>query len=119
VIDVSNERLYTFSQAVRFLPRSAKGKKRSTKTLYRYALNGLRGVRLEWVQAGGCRCTSREAIHRFYAALTGQMAKPPPTNGVAEAIAAGERLKAIVFRSKAGGLSRSDPEGRARTAYST
>lgn len=39
-------------------------------TWFRYAAPGLRGERLETIKKGGSTQTSREAIRRFFAALT-------------------------------------------------
>ena len=39
-------------------------------TLYRWASHGCRGVRLETIQIGGTKCTSRQALQRFFAGLT-------------------------------------------------
>lgn len=47
-------------------------------TLYRWSTIGCKGVVLETAQIGGTRCTSREALDRFFAALTAQAAGSPP-----------------------------------------
>lgn len=99
----NGERLYTLEQAARFFPsgRTCHGRNRST--VYRYSTHGLRGIVLETVDAGGIRCTSREAIRRFFGALSIQAklaAVNPDVDGEAEAVAAGERLKQLVFRSR-------------------
>ena len=39
-------------------------------TLYRWASHGCRGVRLETIQIGGTKCTSREALDRSFEELS-------------------------------------------------
>jgi Protein of unknown function (DUF1580) len=39
-------------------------------TLHRWCLLGVRGIRLECVMVGGRRCTSIEALNRFFQAVT-------------------------------------------------
>ncbi len=53
----------------------------SPATLYRWALKGVRGVRLETVMMGGRRYTSDEAVDRFFARLSEPQATPtaPPS----------------------------------------
>lgn len=46
---------------------------------HRWAVNGVRGIRLEVVRAGGALCTSREAVERFFAALSETDAAPQHT----------------------------------------
>lgn len=70
MIDSRNERLLTFQEAVKLLPRKRQGKTPSPSTLYRWSTNGLYGVRLETLCVGGSRCTSAEALQRFFERLT-------------------------------------------------
>jgi len=42
----------------------------SPATLYRWALKGVRGIKLETVMMGGRRYTSDEAVDRFFARLS-------------------------------------------------
>src|SRR5689334_10653496 len=70
VIDSTQETVITFSQAADELPRRRRGRKCHVSTLYRWATIGCRGVRLESIQVGGTLCTSREALQRFFEALT-------------------------------------------------
>ncbi len=60
-----NETLVSFVDAGDFVP----GKPHAGQ-VYRWASRGLRGVKLEWVQVGGRRYTSREALNRFFERLT-------------------------------------------------
>src|SRR4051794_36659981 len=71
MIDTTSESLLTLTQAADVLPRRRKGRKTHVSTLYRWATAGCRGVRLESVQIGATRCTSREALERFFQRLTG------------------------------------------------
>ena len=73
MIDTTKEKVLTFTEATRFIPR--RGTKRrpvNVTTIYRWAQLGVRGIRLEWFCCGGTRCTSREALQRFFEALTVQ-----------------------------------------------
>jgi hypothetical protein len=72
------EELLPFAEAARIVPRRRGGKATSPATLYRWAKVGLRGVRLEAVQAGGVLCTSRGAIARFFQELTEQRFREKP-----------------------------------------
>ena len=72
VIDTKAERLLSLADAARELPRCRGGKRPHIATVYRWTTNGCRGVILESVQVGNTRCTSREALARFFAALTDQ-----------------------------------------------
>ena len=76
MIDQTEKRV-TFSQATRYVPGEP-----HVSQIYRWALRGLRGVKLEWIQVGGKRFTSVEAIERFIAGLTraagGEVATPQP-----------------------------------------
>lgn len=72
MIDPQKEVLLTLSQATSLIPSSRSGKKTSPSTLFRWASRGLQGVRLETLKVGGARRTSREALTRFYLALSAQ-----------------------------------------------
>jgi hypothetical protein len=55
--------------------RSGRGDKRiHVATLYRWTERGCRGVRLRHIQIGVTRCTTREWLTEFFAALTRQRA---------------------------------------------
>lgn len=70
MIDTPRESLLTLAQAASELPRRRRGRKTNVATLYRWTTVGCRGVRLEFTQIGGTRCTSHEALGRFFDALT-------------------------------------------------
>ncbi len=66
MIDIRTEELITLAKAASELPPRRLGRRAHVSTLYRWVGHGLRGVRLEAVQVGGTRCTSREALQRFF-----------------------------------------------------
>jgi hypothetical protein len=47
-----------------------RGRHVAVSTLYRWSTVGLRGVRLETIQVGGTRCTSVQALRRFFERLS-------------------------------------------------
>jgi hypothetical protein len=61
-----------------------------TATRWRWALHGVKGIRLESIRCGAVRYTSAEAVARFLAALNAPGDVPEPRNAAAEA--AGRRL---------------------------
>ena len=96
MIDVSAEHLISLAEAARLLPARRAGKRPHVSCLYRWTTVGCRGVVLESVQIGGTRCTSREALERFFSALTAAAqgkasAPPPPSKNRRRAIKAAER----------------------------
>jgi hypothetical protein len=70
VIDTLTEAILPLAQAADELPRRRRGRKTNVSTLYRWSQAGCRGVRLETIQIGGTRCTSREALQRFFERLS-------------------------------------------------
>lgn len=64
------EELLPLALAVEWLPTRRRGKPPHAATLFRWAAKGLNGVKLEIVQVGGTKCTSREALARFFQKLT-------------------------------------------------
>jgi len=62
-------------------------------TVWRWALNGVRGVRLETIMIGGVRHTSEEAVARFIASLNEPGSVPTPPSAAAQR--AGEQLRAL------------------------
>lgn len=65
---LAGESLLGLAEATKDLPRIG-GKRPAISTLWRWATQGLRGVRLEYVRVGHRVCTSREALDRFFARL--------------------------------------------------
>jgi hypothetical protein len=63
------EALLTLAEATRLVPRH-RGRKAHISSLYRWSKAGCRGVVLETIQCGATRCTSVEAMQRFFERLT-------------------------------------------------
>jgi hypothetical protein len=70
MIDPQTETLISLTAATKHFPARRAGKKPHVSCIYRWTKDGCRGVKLESVQVGGTRCTSREAIARFIQRLT-------------------------------------------------
>jgi hypothetical protein len=77
VIDSTTEALLPLAHAAELLPRRRRGRKAHVSTLHRWATVGCRGIVLETLQVGGTRCTSAEALQRFFESLT-RGASPMP-----------------------------------------
>jgi len=94
-IDPLAERLISLSAAAKLLPARRGGKRPHVSCIYRWTTAGCRGVVLESTQVGGTRCTSLEALSRFFASLTATNDTSSPaarTSGQRErAITAAER----------------------------
>ena len=69
MIDIFTEDILTLNSAAAELPRRRKRSRPHVATLYRWAQRGLGGFRLETIQVGGTRCTSLEALTRFFCQL--------------------------------------------------
>ncbi len=69
-IDPNTEHVLSLSAAVKDLPTRRRGKRPHVSCAYRWTTTGCRGVVLESIQIGGTRCTSREALARFFEKLT-------------------------------------------------
>jgi hypothetical protein len=70
MIKHEQETVRTLTEAAARLPRRRGGKPVHVSTLHRWASHGCKGVRLETIQIGGTRCTSVEALQRFFDRLT-------------------------------------------------
>jgi hypothetical protein len=70
MIDFATEALLTLAQAADELPRRRRGRKTHVSTLFRWSSVGCKGIVLDTIQIGGTRCTSREALSRFFAQLS-------------------------------------------------
>ena len=81
MIDIVTEKVLRFAEAANHIPRRRAGKKTNVSTFYRWAQPGIRGIKLETIYVGATRCTSVEALQRFFDALTaranGQQIEPP------------------------------------------
>ncbi len=72
MIDTNNESIITLTEAARLLPHRRAGRPVHLSCIYRWSQIGVKGIRLETVQIGGTRCTSREKLQEFFDALTAQ-----------------------------------------------
>ena len=70
MIDTVAEQPIPLSLAAREAPNRQGGRGISAATTWRWYQRGVKGVRLETVMCGGIRMTSREAVARFFAAVT-------------------------------------------------
>ncbi len=75
-IDPNKEELLSLTEAAKSLPSRRGGKRPHVSCLYRWTTTGCKGVILESIQVGGTRCTSKEALARFFDALTYQTDDP-------------------------------------------
>jgi hypothetical protein len=73
-IDPLSHDTLSLSQAARRLPRLRAGRPVHPSTVWRWALTGLRGVKLETAMVGGVRVTSEAALRRFFAAVSANSA---------------------------------------------
>jgi hypothetical protein len=73
MIDITREKLIPLAEipGLNVLPKRRRGSRIATSTLYRWAMQGVRGCRLETVCIGSQRCTSIMAIQRFFSRLGG------------------------------------------------
>jgi hypothetical protein len=77
MIDVLTEELIPFTEAAKLFPPRRRGRRPSLSCIYRWTAGGCKGVVLESVQAGGTRCTTREAVKRFIERLTNDSGPAP------------------------------------------
>lgn len=70
MIDPLSEQIVSLTDATKFLPTRRGGKRPHISCIYRWTVSGCKGVKLESLQVGGTRCTSREALARFFERLS-------------------------------------------------
>ncbi len=70
MIDPNKDTLLSLTQAAKLLPARRRGKRPHVSCLYRWTTSGCKGVILESIQIGGARCTSKEALGRFFERIT-------------------------------------------------
>ena len=70
MIDPLTEQVVSLADAAKSLPTRRGGKRPHVSCIYRWTVSGCKGVRLESIQIGGTRCTSREALGRFFERLS-------------------------------------------------
>jgi hypothetical protein len=76
MIDPSCECLISLGNVPKLCPGRRGGKRPHVSCIYRWTTTGCRGVVLESIQVGGTRCTSREALARFFPRLTEDAGTP-------------------------------------------
>lgn len=69
-IDISRESVIPLSEAARYAGRLQGKKGVSMASMFRWAKKGTSGVRLELLYVGTRACTSKEALQRYFAAVT-------------------------------------------------
>lgn len=106
MIDVTCEELLSLNEARKRLPQRRQGKRPDVSTMYRWGLRGCKGVVLETVQIGGTRCTSVEALARFFARLSGQTPSGAAGAAVQDAAATSlsKRKKSVARELEAEGI---------------
>jgi Protein of unknown function (DUF1580) len=75
VINANEEALVSLAEAAAMVPGRQSGKAIAVSTIYRWSTWGTDGVRLETVQVGARTLTSKQALDRFFAALTEKRAQ--------------------------------------------
>jgi len=66
-IDIAIEKPISFNEAAKYLPE---GRRPSFSTWWRWFKTGIAGVKLDTILIGGQRCTSAEAVARFFEGIT-------------------------------------------------
>lgn len=97
-IDAISETVISLVDATKLLPARRSGKRPHISCLYRWTSSGCRGVILESLQVGGTRCTSHEALARFFERLTHTEGEPVSVRSVAERRRASEQVAAELAR---------------------
>lgn len=70
MIDATSESLVSLTDAAKLLPARRGGKRPHISCIYRWTVAGCKGIKLESIQVGGTRCTSHEALGRFFERLS-------------------------------------------------
>ncbi len=93
MIDPLLENVVSLADAAKLLPARRGGKRPHVSCVYRWTVSGCRGVVLESLQIGGTRCTSLEALSRFFVSLTADVTRALPHAAAqsVQAIVAAER----------------------------
>ncbi|MBX9654742.1 DUF1580 domain-containing protein [bacterium] len=78
MIDSTTEQVISLTDAAKRLPARRGGKRPHVSCIYRWSTDGCRGIVLETLQVGATRCTSVEALQRFFERLSHHN-KPEPS----------------------------------------
>jgi hypothetical protein len=98
VLDLRSGPYFRLSDAGKYLPPRRGGKQPHTTTLYRWAKQGFRGVKLETIRVGGTLCTSMEALQRFCERLSECPTAAPEPTTMAARRRASERAERVLDR---------------------
>ena len=98
-IDIQTEQVITPAKAAQLCPERRSGVRPNVATLWRWMQHGVRGIKLESLMCGATRCTSVEALQRFFDRLTeaadaeqtAPVIPPPVSKSRSKAIEAAER----------------------------
>lgn len=117
MINFASEEVVTLAHATKILPQRREGKRPNIATVYRWTTRGVKGVVLETIQIGGSRCTSVEALQRFFERLSlrnqGMPLAPAPMSP-----SAGIRYERARRELIAMGVKCGEPEPRPSSAIS-
>jgi len=82
VIDLRTEKLIPLRGVpdVPGIPTRRCGRRLNVSTVWRWAMRGVRGRRLETVMCGAQRCTSLAALQRFFSNESGELASQAPSS---------------------------------------
>jgi hypothetical protein len=99
-IDLRTEHLIPLATVPRYAPRKC-GKKIHISTAFRWVERGLQGIHLEYLQVGGTRHTSLEALQRFFNRLSERPLSPAVTikSSATTSIASKHRLDRLLQRA--------------------
>src|SRR5262245_10471581 len=70
MIDISSETLISLTDIPQHIPPKKNGKRVGLDAVYRWCRSGVHGVVLETLQCGGTKCTSLQALQRFFSKLS-------------------------------------------------
>lgn len=73
MVNLLSEQLLSLSDAAKLVPVRRGGRKAHVSCIYRWTTTGCKGIVLESIQCGGTRCTSKEALARFFCSLSGNL----------------------------------------------
>lgn len=89
-IDPLTDEIFTLTAAAKRLPRLRKGRPVHPSTIWRWALTGIRGIRLETMMIGGVRVTSANALRQFIHALSERKLGPTGQSPAKKSSGAGD-----------------------------
>ncbi len=91
MIDIANDDLISFAEAIQRLPAAPGGKRFHIATIHRWRSPGVNGVRLEAVRIGGAWYTSWPSVCHFVKVLSNiEACEKVSTNHAADAECEGE-----------------------------